>query len=200
MNKKYEFTDEVREVDGCRLHRIKALREFGDVEAGQLGGYIEYESNLSHAGNCWVSGEACVYGKALVCDNAWVYGRAMVFGHARIYENAWIRGNSQVYAAAEVYGKAQVHGDARVFGDARIYGNAEVHGDSQIYEKACIFENAEVNGDSRIHGDSHVCGDAGVWGDLWGNTKLDHGIWNTIIEIDGKCYLISTTLRKVLLE
>lgn len=59
MMKKYVFTDEtVKTAEGFILRRIKALRDFGDVKAGDLGGFIEKESNLSHDGNAWVFGDA----------------------------------------------------------------------------------------------------------------------------------------------
>jgi len=54
---KYKLTDETIEADGCSLHRIEALRDFGEVKAGDLGGFIESESNLSHTGNAWVYGD-----------------------------------------------------------------------------------------------------------------------------------------------
>ena len=54
MNKKYELTDETVETFGHVLHRIKALKDFGDVKEGQLGGFVESSSNLSYEGNCWV--------------------------------------------------------------------------------------------------------------------------------------------------
>ena len=53
-NKKYELTEEAIVVDGHKLHRIRALKDFADVKAGDLGGYVESEDNLSHEGNCWV--------------------------------------------------------------------------------------------------------------------------------------------------
>lgn len=50
MSQKYEMTDETKIVNGRRLHRIKALRDFGSVKAGELGGWIQCEENLSHEG------------------------------------------------------------------------------------------------------------------------------------------------------
>ncbi|USP02158.1 hypothetical protein [Bartonella taylorii] len=44
--KKYELTDETIEVDGKNLHFIRASREVDDAKAGDIGGYIENESNL----------------------------------------------------------------------------------------------------------------------------------------------------------
>lgn len=67
--KKFKLTSEfIVDISGVKLFRIKALIEFGNVKAGDLGGYIEKEKNLSHMGNAWVSGNAQVSG------NAWVFG------------------------------------------------------------------------------------------------------------------------------
>ena len=69
--KKFELTAEfVTNVFGKKLFRIKALVAFGNVEKGELGGFIEKEDNLSHD------------------DNAWVYGNAWVYDNARVYDNA----------------------------------------------------------------------------------------------------------------
>lgn len=66
MEKKYELTDEILEVGGRVLHRINALRNFGNIKQGEIGGWIENEDNLSHCGDCWVYGDAEVYGNAEV--------------------------------------------------------------------------------------------------------------------------------------
>jgi len=56
-NLKYEMTsDDTISHRGRTLHRIRALRDFGDVTAGDLGGYVESESNLSHDGDAWIYG------------------------------------------------------------------------------------------------------------------------------------------------
>lgn len=76
--KKYELTNETIQTEGKKLHRIKALIDFGDVKAGDLGGFIEKESNLRHLGNAWVYDNARVCGNASVCGNARVYDDARV--------------------------------------------------------------------------------------------------------------------------
>lgn len=70
--KKYELTSETKVVFGRTLHRIQALISFGNVEAGELGGWVEKEENLDHSGDAGVSGNARVYG-----NEKW-----MVFGPA----------------------------------------------------------------------------------------------------------------------
>ena len=82
--KKYELTAETKVVCGKTLHRIKALISFGYIEAGELGGWIEKEENLSHDGDAWVDGDARVYGNAEVYGDAKVYGNAKVFGNAEV--------------------------------------------------------------------------------------------------------------------
>ena len=82
--KKYELTSETKVFLGKTLYRIKALVQFGNVNAGDLGGWIEKEENLSQSGNAWVSGDAWVYGNAEVYGNAVVYGNARVSGNAEV--------------------------------------------------------------------------------------------------------------------
>jgi len=80
--KKYELLvgDCLRAGDRT-VYRIRALRDFGDVKRGDLGGYIESEENLRHDGDCWVHDVAQVYGPdAIVRDNARVRGCAWVMG------------------------------------------------------------------------------------------------------------------------
>ena len=91
--KKFELTAEfVTNVFGKKLFRIKALVAFGNVEKGELGGFIEKEDNLSHAGNAWVYGDA------------WVSGDAQVSGDARVYGNARVSGNAD-YAVVKGFGR-----------------------------------------------------------------------------------------------
>ena len=85
-NSKYELmTDKKIDVFGRKLFRIRALNSFGSVNAGDEGGYVESESNLSDKGNAWVSGDAWVYGDAWVSDDAWVYGDARVSERSAIF-------------------------------------------------------------------------------------------------------------------
>ena len=147
--KKFELTSEfITNIFGTKLFRIKALIEFGNVKAGELGGFVEKEENLNHEGNAWVYGNAEVYG------NARVYGNASVYGDARVCGNAWVYGNARVCDDARVYGNASVYGNARVCGDARVYGNARVCDDARVYGNASVYGNARVCGDARVYGNA----------------------------------------------
>lgn len=89
--KKYELTAETKEIGGKILHRIRALIDIPlhDVKAGDLGGWIEAERNLSQEGSAWVA------------DEAWVRGKALVTGEARVTGNAWVRGNARVMESSD---------------------------------------------------------------------------------------------------
>ena len=117
--KKFELTDEfITNAFGNKLFRIKAIVDFGTIRAGELGGFVEKEENLSNDDNAWVYGNAQVYGNALVSGNAQVYGNASVYGNAWVYDDARISGNAQVSGNASVFGNADyavVEGFGRYF-------------------------------------------------------------------------------------
>jgi hypothetical protein len=102
--KKYEFTGEVKYIGRKILHRIRALRDIPEygVKAGDLGGWVETEWNLSHYGEAWVMGSARVMGAARVMDSAWVADEA------RVANSAWVMGSARVMGAARVMGSARV--------------------------------------------------------------------------------------------
>ena len=150
MEKKYILTDDVIDFNGHTLHRIKAVRDFDCVKAGDLGGFIESEKNLDHDGDAWVSDSARVSGDAWVSGNAWVSGDAWVSDSARVFDNARVSGDAWVFGNARVSGNAWVSDSARVFGDAWVFGNAKVFGN------AWVSGDARVSGEARIHEPSDI--------------------------------------------
>ena len=117
-NQKYEITDIAHEKYPF-LHRIRALRDIGtEVKAGDLGGFVEHEGNLSFEPG----------------DDAYLRGVTM-FGSARA------SGASMILALPNdpdrapvlsghccVYGK--VTGSVKVLGDAVIISSEQVCNDS----------------------------------------------------------------------
>ena len=148
-SKKYELTDEtkLKIVKGKehKLHRIKALRDFGNVKKGDLGGFIEKEENLSQEGTCWVYGEAEVFGDAQIDENARIYGNAKVYGDAWVYGDAGITDNAKVYGDACVGAKAQVYGNAEVYERAVVCGCASVYGDAKVRGRAVVEGDSEIS-------------------------------------------------------
>lgn len=148
MNK-YELTTETLQYAGHTLHRIKALRDFGSVKAGELGGWIEKEGNLSQGGNAWVHdnakvyGDARVFGDAIVRDYAKVYGEAKVCDNAKVRDNAWVFDNVWLFDQVEVFDYAVVQDKASVRDNARIFGNVWVRDKAEIGGNAKVCDNAD---------------------------------------------------------
>ena len=150
-NKKYEFVDgDTIEHNGITLKRIRANVAIGlTVSAGDLGGYIQSEDNLSQeSGNAWVYGDARVFGDAWVSGDARVFGNACVSGYARVFGDAWVSGDALVFGNAQVSGYARVSGDAWVSGDARVFCNARVAGDAWVENDKSIFWATKVGNDN----------------------------------------------------
>ena len=107
-NQKYEITDIAHE-EYPFLHRIRALRDIcGEICAGDIGGFVESESNLSAepgdcawifddaiaAGDAYVDRDACLRGDAIACGSAYVSKGSVMSGHSRAEDNAYLRGAS----------------------------------------------------------------------------------------------------------
>lgn len=150
ISAKYGFTRETINYNGHILHRIIALKDFGKVTKGDIGGWIENENNLSQKGDCWVYDDATVYGNAEVRDNAVLFNLADVFEDAVVFENA------EVYGNAEVFGHSRVYGNAEVFGNTKVFENAKVFGHANVCEHAWMFGNAKVCGNVVVCGNKQV--------------------------------------------
>ena len=157
MSKKYELTEETMTYGKVILHRIKALKDFGYIKKGELGGWIESEDNLSQEGLCWVHGKAKVFGNAKVSKNAQVHRDAKVFGSARIYGNATVSDSAIVRGNATVHGNAHVHGSARIYEWVDVGDNANIRGESHVLGHTTLRGNVCLSGNSRINTKSILC-------------------------------------------
>src|SRR5574343_452783 len=65
--KNFKLTDETKVINGVTFHQIEAIKDMPihGVKAGDKGGWIEKESNIS--GNAKVFGNAQVSGNADIC-------------------------------------------------------------------------------------------------------------------------------------
>jgi hypothetical protein len=84
---KYEIIEE-----GINKGRIIARKYFSDVDAGDIGGFVDSYDNLAQDGDCWVYDDAVVTGNAIVEDSATVRHNAVVGGSAYLQHNAEVYG------------------------------------------------------------------------------------------------------------
>lgn len=179
------------------VYRIRALRDFGDVQAGDLGGYIESDFNLSHSGNCWV------YDTAAVCNDAVVEDYATVHGEAEIEQAAVISGNARVFGKARIADNAQVSGHAQVGWEwdgiqneqgskngntTVVRGDAKVSGHAQVLGEVILEDHAVVKNHARMEG---------KWPTIPDKKYLAYyicGAWNHAV-IDGNAHVTNTYVR-----
>ena len=131
-NKKYQLTKEIIKIDGRILHRIRAIRDVvasdGTViaEAGDYGGFIESERNLSHEGGCWISDDAVCYGYGKVLDDAIASDEAQIHGYAMLYDKAKACGRVDLSGSAQVLGEVRLSENAHISGRAFLQGHYNV--------------------------------------------------------------------------
>lgn len=164
MDKKYEMTNEVIEFEGRILHRVRALRDFGNVKKGDLGGFIGEERNLSQEENAWV------YNNAKVCDDAIVKGNANVKDNAIVKEHAIVKGNAVIRGYAQIFGTAIIKGDTRIYENAKVYDYALVDGYTIVRGNAEICGRGKVKQSALIEGSGKVSQNQLA---LYGITKTD---------------------------
>ena len=140
MEKKYELlTGDCLSAGDRTVYRIRALRDFGDIRCGDLGGYIENESSLTHDGDCWVHDVAQVYGPgAVVRQNARIKGEAWVLGRAD--------GDAQICDLVVIGEGAHVGGRTILCGDEIVTGE-----DPQTLEpsRAAVSSTAAIRSGRR---------------------------------------------------
>ena len=147
-NQKYEITDMVHE-EYPFLHRIRALRDIcGEIHAGDIGGFVESESNLSaEPGDC-----AWIFDDAIACGSAYVSKGSVMSGHSRAEDSAYLRGASMT-GKALASGNAQIIHDPHTMGTPILSGNCKVYGtvqgDIRITGSAVILPCEEVRNDTR---------------------------------------------------
>ena len=161
---KYEIT-EIAHEEYPFLHRIRALRDVGlDVKAGDLGGFVEREENLSQEDNAWIYDDAIAAGSATVdqdsqlrdwavaCESAYISQGSVMSGNARAEGSAFIRG-AKLSESALASSHAMVLNDQEhpewsplVSGNCAVYGT--VQGRIALEECYCVFSSEMIRNDT----------------------------------------------------
>ncbi len=157
--KKYELVPGQQIVmAGATLYRIRALKDFGNVKAGSLGGFVASERNLSQSGDCWVADDGMVYDEGVVSDDAQVFGCGRVYDHGRVSDRGQVLGNGQVFENGWVFKNGVVFDNAMVFGAAQVRDNGLVYADAQVFENVRVVDDGQVCGHARLCGNTVVGG------------------------------------------
>lgn len=164
-NQKYEITDIAHEKYPF-LHRIRALRDIGkEVKAGDLGGFVEHEGNLSFepGDDAWIfddaiaAGEGCVdkgsvlRERAVVCDCAYVSHVTEMTGDSRAEDDAYIRG-AKLSRCARASGQSMILQSPTtktapiLSGNCAVYG--KVMGDVMLAGAVVVISDETISNDS----------------------------------------------------
>ena len=137
---KYEFTGETKELD-CSgendkiklvvtYRRIRAIKDFADVKAGDVGGWIAEGALLDQAGDCWLYDDSELHSSAVVIGDVQIRGNSSISG--RIQGSGTIH-DSSIYKSV-IYGKLDIT-NARLR-NCRFYGTNITLLDSEISSAA----------------------------------------------------------------
>lgn len=162
-NKKYELLPAV--YNGNKCFQIRAIKDFGEVRKGDLGGYIGSEENLSASGNCWIFDKASVFDKSIVSGDAQVKNFAEVRGKSIISGKCVVKDKSSVWDSSikgnvEISGKASVI-ESEVKGNSKISNGSyvqwsKVSGNAQIIGDKCVVVRSTVKGQTKISENAHI--------------------------------------------
>jgi len=149
-NEKFEITEIAHEKYPF-LHRIRALQNVGNqVKAGELGGFVESEKNLS----------------AATGDEAWIFDNAICTGYGCVEQDSYLRGRAVVCGFGCASHGSVVRDDARVEDDAYVQG-------------ADLSDHARVSGRGMaIYAPDHdevrpsLSGHCAVYGIVQGNVHM----------------------------
>lgn len=122
---------------GHKVYRIKALKDFADVKAGDYGGFVEGYHNLSQEGTCWIYDNSCVVDDSRVERSAKVMEGSIVREASIVTDDAVLihstaRWSSRIRGTSHVTHSFVIK-HSTVAGASRLC-NARVHSCTRIYD------------------------------------------------------------------
>lgn len=177
MENKYELLkNDYKEIDGQRVYRIRALRDFmydpndsghlhPGVRKGMLGGYIQSERNLSHEGDCWIGSPGAAE-ETIVYGISRVEGDGMVRGDIQVkdtYITGFVDGKRSVIEESKILDNAWVHNfyDGKILG-CHISGNANIRYGGELVNSVFADDANIVGGQGLQVRNSEIKGQSSV--------------------------------------
>lgn len=188
MIPKYKIVQEIFHPIYRELYRVQALRDFGNVKRGDIGGWIRDERCLAHDGLCWAGGNTIIADHAFVSENAVIDDNVIMDEESHVFGNARVTENVYMTERCFVYDDAFITGSTRISGSPSIYGNAIVnccgHRKHQNYVDSYanmidrdfhITDMVRVSGHAVITGNPRLRGKAVVFfdGECSGSATLE---------------------------
>ena len=196
MDKEYTI-----EFEGRTLHRIRALKDFGDVRKGDLGGFVENENNLSQDGNCWIYDNAKAIDYSEMYDNSSIHDNSIMFDNSEMYDNSIMSDNSEMHGNSEMYDNSRMYDNSKMYNNSIMFDNSKMYGNSKMYSNSKMYGYSIMYGYSKMYDYSKMYGNSEMHNasELKGNEKLYgrlHGKVDDFIEINNPDGRLVTCVKK----
>lgn len=185
-------------LETVKLFKIRALKDFSDVKAGDFGGYIQDESNLSQEGDCWIYNYAKVYdgakieGNAQIRNEATVSTESIVDGEAQVLNSAVIEKDSKVTGSAKISDNVKVTEGSIISGNTDVSGSVYI-GNSTIKDNACISKDSRIS-ISTVSGNSVICNSRILQSNIDGDTIINESDCK-MLATKGKTYIMEANIN-----
>ena len=169
MNKKFELSNITMEYKGRTLYRIKATKDFSDVNKGDLGGWVQYEENLSQQGNCWLYDDSKCMDESRVTDNSIMrdftemYNCSKMHDYSKMYDYSKMCGCSEMYNFTEIHGYSKMCDSSKIHDYSKMYAYTEMHDSSEMYDYSEMHGSSEMYDYSEMHNYSKMYSDSIIY-------------------------------------
>ena len=163
--KKYELIKESKTYfEEREIFRIRALKDFRNVKAGDIGGWVCSYDNLSQEGYCWIYGNAKCLDNAMVSDNAMMIDNSKMFDNSRMYDNAIMCDNSMMHNNSMMCNRAIMRNSSMMFDNSKMFDTSIMYDEAvmcnssmmvenaRMYYKAIMSDNAVLDGNKLLYG------------------------------------------------
>ena len=173
-NRKYEMTNITMEFEERTLYRIRALKNFRNVKAGDLGGWVSGKHNLSQEGDCWIYDEAKCMDNARMYHNSAMYNNAVMCDFSEMHGCSEMHNYSAMLDNSRMYNCSAMYDNSRMYNDSKMYSNSRMFDNSAMYNNAVMLDNSKMFENSRMYRDSRLKNKENLYGKLI--TKVDRFI------------------------
>lgn len=206
--RKFEFTGVEKTLNygdegDFVFKQIRALFDIPahGVKTGDIGGYLEDESCLSHFGNAWVADSAMIHNSSCVSGDALVKDNAMLLLNCYLYGTVTVSGNARLYST-------NLQGDAILVQENATIEGSRIHGNEMTFKGYSHLQNVdsrqnisqfEVSGEAQIL-NVNLAKKTMLEGEqilLTGNAQLLNipSISGKNVEVNGHCVLDTASIN-----
>ena len=142
------------------MYKRQALVDVNEaVPKGTLGGFVEYEQNLSQEGSCWI------YDQAICCE------RAVVERSAGLFQEAIAKGDALLTGTAVMYQTSIAEESCRILA-GEVWNMAHIRGFAKITAAKETGDAPLILGNSLVFG--NVCGKVLVRGNVLPSRSVEN--------------------------